>query len=180
MPLEPITPNIWNSPLPLSYALEHPNQPVQVWTPTRWTAMTQAEAGTWWTTVPVPPNSPLMNLEDYRARLLWLLEVKLCQFLLDRQAEGMTLSQAIALANQMINSVLPEAHWLPGTVSPLARLLNLDYTPLRDLLFPQGVDEFPVLPQAMATDTLEMITDSWNLIDWLNNLQAVLMEDSRW
>jgi hypothetical protein len=32
----------------------------------------------------------------------------------------------------------------------------------------------------MATDTLEMITDSWNLIDWLNNLQALLMEDSRW
>jgi hypothetical protein len=93
--------------------------------------MTQAEAGTWWTTVPVPPNSPLMNLEDYRARLLWLLEVKLTQFFMDRQAEGMTLSQAIALGDQRVNSVLPEAHWMPGTKSPLARLLNLDHSPLQ-------------------------------------------------
>jgi hypothetical protein len=58
--------------------------------------------------------------------------------------------------------------------------MRLPCSPLRELLFPQGVDEFPVLPEAMATDTLEMITDSWNLIDWLNNLQALLMEDSRW
>jgi hypothetical protein len=180
MPLEPTPLNIWISPTPLRYALEHPDEPVQVWTPPRWTAMTQTEAGTWWTTVPVPPGSLLVNVEDYRARLLWLMEVKMSQFLMDMQAEGMTSSQAIALGNRMVNSVLPEAHWMPGGENPLARLLNLDYSPLRELLFPQGVDEFPVRPEAMTTSTLSMITESWNLLDWLNNLQALLMEDSRW
>ena len=180
MPLEPMTQSIWNSPTPLSYALEHPDEPVQVWTPTRWQGMTQEDAGTWWTTVPVPLGLSLTSLEDYRARLLWMLEIKMSQYLLDREAEGMSLHLAINLANRQISSVLPDLQWISGVGSPLERLLNLDYSILRELMFPEGTDEFPILPEAMATSTLSMLTDSWNLIDWLNNLQYRLTEDSRW
>ncbi len=178
MPLEPMTQSIWNSPTPLNYALEHPDELIQVWTPTRRQGMTQAAAGTWWTTVPVPLGLPLTSLEDYRARLLWMMEIKMSQFLLDRQAEGMSLHPAIDLANRQISSVLPDLQWTSGTGSPLERLLNLDHSPLRELMFPLGVNEFPVSPETMVTDTLEMLTDRWNLIDWLNNLQYRLTEDS--
>lgn len=175
--MQPITMTngLWAMANPIAFARQHLEAPLQVWTPPRWPGMSQADAGIWWTTVPVPvpDGQTLHSLEDYRALLVWLLEMKQRQYIQDLQTEALSEAQAVEQTLAEIRTVMPPD--LPGPIEPtIETLINFQYDPLRRAIFPEGLNCFPVRPEAMVNGTMVAVGDCWNFTSWLNQYQTAV------